>query len=203
MDVKPIVGYTLYPSKYAPKLTTWLGGRTMPADFDPLAVDGRSRPTRTGLQIVASMNVFSEGHRDVKYGPGYTHPEWQTTLYEPALSVMSNAPGAAPYGLSDRANLPPRTPDLLSVYTDSGNLKAAAGDRRGPAERRRARGRAGGRRGPGGHLGQCPARRQRPGRRRAGGRLAAALRPGRRTGLDAHQLDLRPDQRPARSSRCR
>lgn len=126
MDVKPIVGYTLYPSKYAPKLTTWLNGRTMPADFDPLAVMVQQAHAN-GLQIVTSMNVFSEGHRDVKYGPGYTHPEWQTTLYEPNLSVMSSAPGAAPTGLSDRANLPPRTPDQLSVYTDSATLKAQPG----------------------------------------------------------------------------
>ena len=126
MDVKPIVGYTLYPSRYAPKLTTWLGGKTLPADFDPLAVMVQQAHAN-GLQLVASMNVFSEGHRDVKYGPGYTHPEWQTTLYEPALSVMSNAPGATPQGLSDRANLPPRTPDLLSVFTDSATLKAQPG----------------------------------------------------------------------------
>jgi uncharacterized lipoprotein YddW (UPF0748 family) len=126
MDVKPIVGYTLYPSKYAPKLTTWLLGKTLPAGFDPLAVMVQQAHAN-GLQLVASMNVFSEGHRDVKYGPGYTHPEWQSTLYEPALSVMSNAPGAAPQGLSDRANLPPRTPDLLSVFTESGSLKAQPG----------------------------------------------------------------------------
>lgn len=36
-DVKPIVGYTLYPSKYAPKMTSWLGGKTLPISFDPLA----------------------------------------------------------------------------------------------------------------------------------------------------------------------
>ena len=126
MDVKPIVGYTLYPSKYAPKLTTWLGGKTLPADFDPLAAMVAQAHAQ-GLQIVAGMNVFSEGHRDVKYGPGYTHPEWQTTLCEPALSVMSNTPGAAPYGLSDRSNLPPRTPDLLAAFTENGNLKPAPG----------------------------------------------------------------------------
>jgi uncharacterized lipoprotein YddW (UPF0748 family) len=125
-DVKPIVGYTLYPSKFAPKLTTWLNGKSLPADFDPLAVM-TAQAHANGLQIVASMNVFSEGHRDVKYGPGYTHPEWQSTLYEPSLTVMSNAPGAAPYSLSDRANLSPRSPEMLSVYTDSGNLKAQPG----------------------------------------------------------------------------
>ena len=127
MDIKPIVGYTLYPSKYAPKLTTWLLGKTLPADFDPLAVMVQQAHAQ-GLQIVASMNVFSEGHRDVKYGPGYMHPEWQTTLYEPALTVMSNVPGAVPYGLSDRANLPPRTPDLLAVFTETGSLKPQPGN---------------------------------------------------------------------------
>ncbi len=126
MDVKPIVGYTLYPSKYAPKLTTWLNGKTLPADFDPLAAMVAQAHAQ-GLQIVASMNVFSEGHRDVKYGPGYTHPEWQTTLCEPALSVMSNAAGASPYGLSDRANVPPRTPDLLAAYTETASMKAVPG----------------------------------------------------------------------------
>src|SRR5438876_8155538 len=33
LDVKPIVGFTIYPSKFAPKLTEWLD-RSMPADFD-------------------------------------------------------------------------------------------------------------------------------------------------------------------------
>ena len=125
-DVKPIVGYTLYPSKFAPKLTTWLNGKTLPADFDPLAVMA-AQAHANGLQIVASMNVFSEGHRDVKYGPGYTHPEWQSTLYEPSLTLMSNTPGAAPYPLSDRANLPPRATEMLSVYTENGNLKPQPG----------------------------------------------------------------------------
>ena len=126
MDVKPIVGYTLYPSQYAPKLTTWLGGKTLPADFDPLAAMVAQAHAQ-GLQIVASMNVFSEGHRDVKYGPGYTHPEWQTTLCEPALSLMSNVPGAAPYSLSDRPDRASREAGQLAVYTDSGTLKAQPG----------------------------------------------------------------------------
>ena len=125
-DVKPIVGYTLYPSKYAPKLTTWLGGKTLPLKFDPLAAMVTAAHAN-GLQIVASMNVFSEGHRDVKYGPGYDHPEWQTTLCEPSLTLMSSAPGAAPFALSDRPNLPPRLPGQLVLYTDAGSLKAQPG----------------------------------------------------------------------------
>ena len=125
-DVKPIVGYTLYPSKFAPKLTTWLGGRTMPLEFDPLAA-AVAQAHAQGVQIVASMNVFSEGHRDVKYGPGYTHPEWQSTLYEPALSVMSSAQGASPYSLSDRADRAPREVGQLAVYTSVEGMKAQPG----------------------------------------------------------------------------
>jgi len=125
-DVKPIVGYTLYPSKYAPKLTTWFGGKTLPLGFDPLAVMVTAAHAN-GLQLVASMNVFSEGHRDVKYGPGYDHPEWQTTLCEPSLSLMSSIPGAAPYALSDRANLPARLPGQITLATDTANLKALPG----------------------------------------------------------------------------
>ena len=88
-DVKPIVGLTLYPSQFAQKLTTWVGGRTLPLEFDPLAEMVKDAHAN-GLQIVTSMNVFSEGHRDFKLGPGYSHPEWQTTLYEPSLSIMSS-----------------------------------------------------------------------------------------------------------------
>ena len=125
MDVKPIVGETLYPSKYAPKMTTWLNGKTLPLEFDPLAAMVASAHA-SGLQIVASMNVFSEGHRDVKRGPGYLHPEWQSTLYEPALSVMSNTPGAAPVPLSDRAGIA-RLPEQMVIIPDGGTLKAAPG----------------------------------------------------------------------------
>ena len=125
-DVKPIVGYTLYPSRFAPKLTTWFGGKTLPTNFDPLAVMVASAHAN-GLQIVTSMNVFSEGHRDVRYGPGYDHPEWQTTLCEPSLSLMSSASGATPYALSDRANLPARLPGQIALVTDTAGLKAAPG----------------------------------------------------------------------------
>ncbi len=125
-DVKPIVGYTLYPSKYAPKLTSWLGGKTLPAPFDPLAAMVTAAHAN-GLQIVTSMNTFSEGHRDVKYGPGYDHPEWQTTLCEPSLTLMSSTPGAAPFALSDRPNLPPRLPGQIALFTDAQSLHSQPG----------------------------------------------------------------------------
>ena len=81
LDVKPISGLTLYPSAYAPKVDEWRNA-TLPADFDPLAEllkDGHA----AGLNIVTSMNVFAEGHRLLTKGPGFMHPEWQSTLLEP------------------------------------------------------------------------------------------------------------------------
>lgn len=87
-DVKPIVGRTLYPSKYAEKMTEWKG-QAMPADFDPLAAMVREAH-KNGLSLLVSMNAFSEGHsyskRDEnlpntqfgKPGWGYEHPELQS-----------------------------------------------------------------------------------------------------------------------------
>jgi uncharacterized lipoprotein YddW (UPF0748 family) len=115
LDVKPIVGYTLYPSQYEPKLTIWKG-KSLPATFDPLAAMVKAAHTQ-GLQLVANFSTFSEGHRDFRLGVGYQHPEWQTVLYESALALASSTPGVGPYPLSDRANQPPRTSDQLAVYT--------------------------------------------------------------------------------------
>lgn len=90
-DVKPIVGYTLYPSKLTSKLTKWKG-QTLPASFDPL--DAMVDSCRaSGISIYASMNTFAEGHRYAitepnarelfgSPGPGYERPEDQTVLYE-------------------------------------------------------------------------------------------------------------------------
>ncbi len=91
MDVKPIVGLTLYPSKYAAKLTEWKGGQ-LPLAFDPLA-EMLKDAHAAGLGLVVNLNVFSEGHRLMSRGPGFDHPEWQSVLYEPQL-VMSVGPGA-------------------------------------------------------------------------------------------------------------
>ena len=194
-DVKPIVGLTLYPSRYAPKLTSWVGDRTLPSDFDPLAEMVKDAHAN-GLQIVASMNVFSEGHRDFKIGPGYQHPEWQTTLYEPSLSIMSSVTGAIPFPLSDRANQPARSPGMLAVDTDLSNAQAQPGtvvalldadlhvvaqiDGGASVDRFR----------------QPSPRRQRPDRRRNRRRLPTPVRSPRRAAFDADQFNVRSHQRP-------
>jgi len=121
LDVKPIVGYTLYPSKYAPKLTTWKD-RSIPADFDPLP-DMVTKCHQAGLQLIVNMNVFSEGHRGDnntvrKQGPGYDHPEWQTVLYTTETRLRPNTPGSASFPISQRVDPSQRSADEIVVYTE-------------------------------------------------------------------------------------
>ena len=71
----------------------------MPPEFDPLK-EFVTRAHAAGLPLVVSMNTFSEGHREVKKGPGYDHPEWQTVLYETQLQLRGSAPGSEPSGSS-------------------------------------------------------------------------------------------------------
>ena len=88
-DVKPISGQVVYKSRLAPKLVEWRG-KTMPADFDPLPLMVREAH-RNGLQILTSLNAFSEGHRLFSVGPGYGRPTLQTVLYEARPILRSGA----------------------------------------------------------------------------------------------------------------
>ena len=129
-EIKPIIGLTLYPSRYAPRLTSWTKNGTtavMAPEFDPLAEFLRQRDAQGGLQIVVCMNAFSEGHRDFLKGPGYDNPRWQTTLYEPLTQVRARAAGSPVFPVADRANRPARSPQELAVYTDLSRAKPAPG----------------------------------------------------------------------------
>lgn len=121
-DVKPIVGHTLYPSRFAPKLTEWKKGsvvRTLPADFDPLAVFvAETRAADLGLLV--NLNAFAEGHRDFGVGPGYERPEWQTVLYEEQARLRA---GAATHALSVRTNEAGDAGEI-AVYTSRDRLLA-------------------------------------------------------------------------------
>jgi len=119
LDVKPISGQTIYPSEFAPKLTSWRG-QTLPESFDPLppmveACHGE------GLSLMVSMNAFSEGHRMFKVGPGYSRPEHQTVVYVPQTVITTPAgdfpveePGTAPtteeLGWLTPTSQPPKDP---------------------------------------------------------------------------------------------
>lgn len=77
VDVKPVSGHVLYPSKVAPRLTEWRG-RHYP-DIDVLQAfleEGR----RAGLEVAASVNTFAEGHKFYNSGLAYAKPEWQSVV---------------------------------------------------------------------------------------------------------------------------
>ena len=68
----------LYNSKLAPHMREWQG-HPVP-DFDILAAfvdEGH----KAGLQVDASINVLSEGHKYYSVGPAYQHPDWQSIVY--------------------------------------------------------------------------------------------------------------------------
>lgn len=113
-DIKPISGQVLYSSKIAPKLTEWRG-KTLPPDFDPLAVMCREAKS-SGLSLFVSMNAFSEGHRDFKVGPGYAKPDQQTVLYEPKFFVTSLLGGG--YPVSATPGKMPVDDTQLATYSD-------------------------------------------------------------------------------------
>jgi hypothetical protein len=128
-DIKPIIGQTLYPSRYAPKMTEWRKNnvtQTLPPAFDPLAEFVRqTRAAKIGL--VVNMNAFSEGHRDYGKGPGYERPEWQTVLYEEQARLRVDptaTAAAATQPLSFRVNELPATEDEVAVYMDRVRLLA-------------------------------------------------------------------------------
>ena len=80
VDVKPITGFVLWKSRYAPYLGEW-NGHKMPADLNFLQtfID---ESHRLGLTVHASLNVFSGGHNHFNKGIIYDqHPEWQSINY--------------------------------------------------------------------------------------------------------------------------
>ncbi len=124
LDVKPIVGETIYPSHYAPKLISWKG-HDVPANFDVLA-QMLYAAHRAGLPVYANMSTFGEGHKTVGRGLAYTHPDWQTMLYEVDRSVSAGGRPAFPLS---RLDARPATGDVLGALTKTSALaKAKAGD---------------------------------------------------------------------------
>jgi uncharacterized lipoprotein YddW (UPF0748 family) len=116
VDVKPISGHVLYASRIAPKLSEWRG-KSLPSDVDVLAEFIRAGKRR-GLQVIASLNAFSEGHRERNEGPGFEKPEWQTTLYEVETRLRSSVPGSVAFPISDRVNTPVPDGQRIAVYSD-------------------------------------------------------------------------------------
>lgn len=86
VDVKPISGQVVYASKLAPRLRQWKG-RTYP-DFDVLRAfvdEGH----RAGLEVYASLNVLTEGHKLFGVGLAYQKPDWQSVTYMVDRSLVA------------------------------------------------------------------------------------------------------------------
>ncbi len=96
-DVKPIIGYTMYPSQHTKQLTSWRGNTFAPG-YDPVK-PLLAAAKREGIRVYAALNAFSEGHRVIKDRPaefkpvpndagwGYNHPELQTMQAVPSPQV--------------------------------------------------------------------------------------------------------------------
>ena len=93
VDVKPITGEVLYPSKVAPRMTEWKGA-VSPGGFDYLN-DFVRLGHENNLHVLAAVNVFTGGHRRFKKGIVYSnYPDWQAVAYTPdGLRPMSELEG--------------------------------------------------------------------------------------------------------------
>jgi uncharacterized lipoprotein YddW (UPF0748 family) len=80
VDVKSIMGETLYDSAIAPYMGEWKG-TTRARDYDMMGIfitEGHRR----GLGVHGSLNVFAGGHNFFDRGVIYTdHPQWQSQVY--------------------------------------------------------------------------------------------------------------------------
>jgi len=81
LDIKGSSGEVLYPSKIAPQLKVWKGF-TRP-DFDFVNTFIKASRQRN-IRILASFNIFCEGHGIFRRGIVYTtHKSWQSINYVP------------------------------------------------------------------------------------------------------------------------
>jgi hypothetical protein len=116
IDVKPLSGQTLYASKVAPRMKEWRG-RPVP-DFDVLAAfveEGH----KAGLQIDASINVLSEGHKYFQVGPAYEHVDWQSIVYTVDRGLIAPLTGGR---LSVRVPGEPSDPAAPAILADESSI---------------------------------------------------------------------------------
>ncbi len=87
VDIRPITGEVLYDSEYAPRMEDWHGARR--GDFD-LLERFIEKGHQLGLEVHASLNVFSAGHNYFDRGQVYSsHPEWASVVYVPHRGIIS------------------------------------------------------------------------------------------------------------------
>lgn len=84
VDLKPISGEVLYPSRIAPVMNEWAGVKK-DGSFDMMTVFIQEAHQR-GMKVHASTNVFVAGHNHMDRGVVYSDPakaKWQTLSYLP------------------------------------------------------------------------------------------------------------------------
>lgn len=110
LDVKPVSGHVVYPSRIADRLTEWRG-RTYP-EFDVLGAFVE-RCREAGIDLYVSFNVLSEGHKHYGVGLAYRRPEWQSVTYAVERAVLA---GGGRLPVQDAGD--PEDPRRPTVYSD-------------------------------------------------------------------------------------
>lgn len=116
IDVKPLSGQTLYDSKVAPRMREWKGHKI--PDFDVLAAfveEGH----KAGLQVDASINILSEGHKYFSVGPAYEHTDWQSIVYTLDRGLTAPQTGGR---MSVRVPGEPSDPAAPAILTDDSSI---------------------------------------------------------------------------------
>lgn len=144
-DIKPINGYTMYPSKLTEQITFWRDSKLV-AGFDPLKIFC-DEAKKQGISLFVAMNAFSEGHsygkRDFgkennqffKPGWGYEHPELQTVRYIPipTWNGFEIAPGLDPanYAQSVAVFTDPKkaSGEWFVTVEKSGNIRSSSSEK--------------------------------------------------------------------------
>ncbi len=137
LEVKPIVGYTIYPSQYTDKLTEWIPGNKskqfLPLSFDPLEIFCKESKLQN-MKLLASLNAFSEGHTlshlnpsGSGIGPGYHREDQQSVLLEswPVLRIYKkNNFNSSIYStvLHEKTNSYSSVDDKAYIFTSSSKL---------------------------------------------------------------------------------
>lgn len=119
LDVRPISGQTLYPSRHCERLTEW-GSAKLPATLDPVAEFVKATKA-AGISLIANFALFSEGHRGFSKGAVYTHPQWQSTLCEPQLTVVDPESGQS-IRVSLEVNTRAQSVEEITAYTNPAEL---------------------------------------------------------------------------------
>ncbi|MHB1460473.1 MAG: alpha amylase family protein [Armatimonadota bacterium] len=85
LDVKPITGEVIFKSQVARPFADWRGVNLSP-DFDVLKAMTEAAHAR-GLELYASFNTFTEGHRQVERGKAYDKKRWQVQYLVPLYRI--------------------------------------------------------------------------------------------------------------------